>query len=32
MDIDVYSFPHRHDVMILNANYLEQRGWFLIMG
>ncbi len=26
MDIDVYSFPHRLDVMILNANYLEQRG------
>ncbi len=26
MDIDVYSFPQRLDVMILNANYLEQRG------
>ncbi len=28
---NVYSFPHRHDVMISNANYLKQRGWFLIM-
>ncbi len=26
MDIDVYSFPHRLDVMILNANDLKQRG------
>ncbi len=26
MDINVYSFPHRLDVMILNANYLKQRG------
>ncbi len=31
MDINVYSFPHRLDVMILNANYLKQRGWFVIM-
>ncbi len=28
---NVYSFPHRHDVMISNANYLGQCGEFLIM-
>ncbi len=26
MDINVYSFPHRHDVMISNMNYLGQCG------
>ncbi len=31
MEINVYSFPHRRDVMISNVNYLGQCGWFLIM-
>ncbi len=26
MDINVYSFPHRLDVMIWNMNYLGKRG------
>ncbi len=26
MDINVYSFPHRLDVMISNVNYLGQCG------
>ncbi len=26
MDINVYSFPHRLDVMISNVNYLGKRG------
>ncbi len=31
MDINVYSFPHRLDVMISNVNYFGQCGSFLIM-